>query len=47
VKPFRERNPYIIGIVSLTVIVLVVLAAFYSDDLPIIGGGTTYTADFT
>jgi phospholipid/cholesterol/gamma-HCH transport system substrate-binding protein len=46
-KPFRERNPYIIGAVSLTVIVLLVLTAFYSDDLPIIGGGTTYTADFT
>lgn len=46
-KPFRERNPYIIGVVSLTVIVLLVLTAFYSDDLPIVGGGTTYTADFT
>jgi phospholipid/cholesterol/gamma-HCH transport system substrate-binding protein len=47
VKPFRERNPYIIGGVSLTVILLLILTAFYSDDLPIIGGGTTYTADFT
>ena len=46
-KPFRERNPYIIGGVSLAVIVLLILTAFYSDDLPIIGGGTTYTADFT
>jgi phospholipid/cholesterol/gamma-HCH transport system substrate-binding protein len=47
VKPFRERNPYTIGIVSLTVLVLVLVAAFYSDNLPIIGGGTTYSADFT
>jgi phospholipid/cholesterol/gamma-HCH transport system substrate-binding protein len=47
VKPFRERNPYTIGIVSISVLVLVLLAAFYSDDLPIIGGGTTYSADFT
>lgn len=46
-KPFRERNPYLIGTVSITVLVLVLLAAFYSDDLPIIGGGTTYTADFS
>lgn len=46
-KPFRERNPYTIGIVSLTVLVLVLVAAFYSDNLPIIGGGTTYAADFT
>ena len=46
-KPFRERNPYAIGIISLSVIVLVLVAAFYSDNLPIIGGGTTYSADFT
>ncbi|HEX3792436.1 MAG TPA: MCE family protein [Pseudonocardiaceae bacterium] len=46
-KPFRERNPYTIGIVSLAVLALVLLSAFYSSDLPIIGGGTTYTADFT
>lgn len=46
-KPFRERNPYAIGIVSISVLVLVLLAAFYSDNLPIIGGGTTYSADFT
>jgi phospholipid/cholesterol/gamma-HCH transport system substrate-binding protein len=47
VKAFRERNPYAIGIISLSVLVLVLLAAFYSDNLPIIGGGTTYSADFT
>jgi phospholipid/cholesterol/gamma-HCH transport system substrate-binding protein len=47
VKPFRERNPYTIGIVSLTVLVLILVAAFYSDNLPIIGGGTTYSADFS
>ena len=43
----RERNYATIGAVTLAVIVLAVLAAFYSDDLPIIGGGTTYTAYFT
>jgi phospholipid/cholesterol/gamma-HCH transport system substrate-binding protein len=47
VKPFRERNPYAIGIVSLSVLALVLLASFYSDNLPIIGGGTTYSANFT
>jgi phospholipid/cholesterol/gamma-HCH transport system substrate-binding protein len=47
VKAFRERNPYAIGIISLSVLVLVLLAAFYSDNLPIIGGGTTYSANFT
>ncbi len=43
----RERNPITVGVVSLTVIALLVLAAFHSDDLPIIGGGTTYSAEFT
>jgi len=46
VKPFRERNPYAIGIISLSVLALVFVAAFFSDNLPIIGGGTTYAADF-
>jgi phospholipid/cholesterol/gamma-HCH transport system substrate-binding protein len=46
-KPFRERNPYTIAVIGLVVMALAVLAAFYSEDLPIIGGGTTYTADFT
>lgn len=43
----RERNYATIGAVTLAVIVLAVMAAFLSDDLPIIGGGTTYTAYFT
>jgi phospholipid/cholesterol/gamma-HCH transport system substrate-binding protein len=47
VKAFRDRNPYAVGLVSITVLVLVLVAAFYSDNLPIIGGGTTYSADFT
>ncbi|QFZ23499.1 MCE family protein [Saccharothrix syringae] len=42
-----ERNPVTVGVVSLTVIALLLLAAFNSDDLPIIGGGTTYSAEFT
>lgn len=46
-KAFRERNPYAIGIISVSVLALVFVAAFFSDNLPIIGGGTTYSADFT
>jgi phospholipid/cholesterol/gamma-HCH transport system substrate-binding protein len=46
-KPFRERNPFAIGIISITVLVLVLVAAFNANNLPIIGGGTTYSADFT
>ncbi|KAA2250175.1 MCE family protein [Solihabitans fulvus] len=43
---FRERNPVTIGLVSLTAIALALLAAFFSDDLPIIGGGVGYQAEF-
>jgi phospholipid/cholesterol/gamma-HCH transport system substrate-binding protein len=42
-----RRNPVTVGVVGLTVLGLLVLAAFNSDDLPIIGGGTTYTAEFS
>ena len=46
-KPFRERNPVVIGAVSLAVIALMILAAFRAQDLPLIGGGDTYYASFT
>ena len=46
-KPFRERNPVVIGAVSLATIALLVLAAFRADDLPLIGGGDTYYAAFS
>jgi phospholipid/cholesterol/gamma-HCH transport system substrate-binding protein len=45
-KPFRERNPLIIGVIGLTVLVAMVLAAFRVSDLPLIGGGTEYRAAF-
>ena len=44
--PFRERNPVKVGAVSIAVLALIVLAAFKADSLPLIGGGTTYSADF-
>jgi len=46
-KPFRERNPVIIGAISISVIALLILGAFRAQDLPLIGGGDTYTAAFT
>ena len=46
-KPFRERNPVIIGAISLAVIAMLILAAFRAQDLPLIGGGDTYTAAFS
>jgi phospholipid/cholesterol/gamma-HCH transport system substrate-binding protein len=45
--PFRERNPVVIGAISLAVILLLVLAAFRAQDLPLIGGGDTYYAAFS
>ena len=46
-KPFRERNPVVIGAISISVILLMLLAAFRAQDLPLIGGGDRYTAAFT
>ena len=45
--PFRERNPVVVGAVSLVVLALVMLAAFRAQDLPLIGGGDTYYAAFS
>ncbi len=45
--PFRERNPVVVGAVSLAVLALLVLAAFRAEDLPLIGGGNTYYAAFS
>jgi len=44
--PFREKNPVIVGAISLAVIFLMILAAFRAEDLPLIGGGDTYYAAF-
>ncbi|MGY1809104.1 MCE family protein [Blastococcus sp. SYSU D00669] len=46
-KPFRDRNPVVIGAISLTVIAALVLLAFNAQSLPLIGGGTVYTAQFS
>ncbi|HEY3631616.1 MAG TPA: MCE family protein [Jatrophihabitantaceae bacterium] len=46
-KSFSERNPLIVAAIGLVVIGTVLTATYYSDSLPIIGGGTTYSADFS
>lgn len=46
-KPIRERNPVLVGLAGLAIVTVVALLAFFSNSLPVIGGGTTYTADFT
>jgi phospholipid/cholesterol/gamma-HCH transport system substrate-binding protein len=46
VKPLRERNQAAIGAVTLVLIVLVTLVSYFSDQLPLLGTGTTYQAYF-
>lgn len=45
--PFRERNPVIIGAVSIVVLAAMLMTAFRAQDLPLIGGGDTYYAAFS
>lgn len=46
-KPFRERNPVVIGAVSFALLALLFVVAFRAQDLPLIGGGDTYYAEFS
>jgi phospholipid/cholesterol/gamma-HCH transport system substrate-binding protein len=47
VRPFREQNPVTVGVVGLTALGLLMLAAFKAQDLPLIGGGTKLSAQLT
>lgn len=42
-----ERNPLVLGVVSLVLAAVGLLAAFNADRLPLIGGGSTYAAAFS
>jgi len=44
---FREKNPVVIGAISLALMLLLLLAAFRAEDLPVIGGGDMYYAEFS
>lgn len=46
-KSFRERNPVVIGVVGTLVLVAITAGVFFYRDLPLIGGGTTYRAEFS
>ena len=46
-KAFGERNPIVLAVAGTAVLALVGLGTFYSADLPVIGGGTDYAANFT
>jgi phospholipid/cholesterol/gamma-HCH transport system substrate-binding protein len=45
-KPFRERNPIIVGTIGLATLIAVTLGAFNYHKLPFISSGTTYSAYF-
>jgi phospholipid/cholesterol/gamma-HCH transport system substrate-binding protein len=46
-KSISERNPLAIGLVGLAILAVIALLAFNANNLPVIGGGTTYNALFT
>lgn len=45
-KPLKERNPVSVALAGLAILAVILLGVFYSDDLPVIGAGTGYTAYF-
>lgn len=45
-KPFQQRNPIPIAIIGIVLIALGLVAAMNSDELPLIGSGTVYSAEF-
>jgi phospholipid/cholesterol/gamma-HCH transport system substrate-binding protein len=45
--PLRHRNPVLVGAIGLALLVLAGLVAYNADALPVIGGGTSYSADFS
>ncbi|MQA60397.1 MAG: MCE family protein [Actinophytocola sp.] len=45
-KSFQQRNPIWIALFGIAVIALGLVAAANSDELPVIGAGTTYSAEF-
>jgi phospholipid/cholesterol/gamma-HCH transport system substrate-binding protein len=46
-RSITERNPILVGLIGLVVLAVIALLAFNADNLPVIGGGTTYSAYFT
>ncbi|MFG2003288.1 MCE family protein [Spirillospora sp. NPDC048911] len=46
-RPVREWNPITVFIVGMVMFILMGTVAFRAADLPVIGGGTDYSADFS
>jgi phospholipid/cholesterol/gamma-HCH transport system substrate-binding protein len=47
VKSFKERNPLALGVAGSVVLAALLTVTFNYDNLPIVGGGTTYHAEFS
>lgn len=45
--PFRERNQTVIGVIGIAIVVALMVSAFKANQLPIIGAGDIYKADFS
>ncbi|MBM0125863.1 MCE family protein [Pimelobacter simplex] len=46
-KPVRDRNPTVVGVVGVAILVLALGLALSAKHLPVIGDGATYRAQFT
>jgi phospholipid/cholesterol/gamma-HCH transport system substrate-binding protein len=46
-RSFRERSPVAIGLIGTLALVAIAAVVFFAKDLPIIGGGTVYQAEFS
>lgn len=46
IKPLKERNQAAVGAVTVVLLLLSLLVAYNANELPLIGGGTTYSAHF-
>jgi len=46
ITPIRERNPISVALAGLAILAVIGLLTYFSGNLPIIGGGTSYTAYF-
>jgi phospholipid/cholesterol/gamma-HCH transport system substrate-binding protein len=46
-KSFRERNPVVIGVVGTLALIAIAAGVFFYQDLPLLGGTTSYRAEFS
>ncbi|MER8036311.1 MCE family protein [Streptomyces hydrogenans] len=47
IKPVKERNPIAVALVGLVLLGLLAALAYNVERLPLVGGGTSYSADFS